>query len=363
MSRGSISMTSDVTIELDIDDDSGDETDIYPDAFAEEYDDEVIIDPPIMLSQVICKVPSSVQIKDLSKEVRDFIQQNLDFPPVVSIGSWATVHSFLDGGEQKDKRVGKDFFKPYYNMHAQILLNALAHAERIDILAKLRTIIESGNYLLKARESENSQTATRALANDNNFNSPPVRAPEEKLGWDKTILVVHYEKTDKEKKDFAWFMQNMRRNFREQGGLRAMDVERMEKNDEGNNLKKLEKVYYKIPHIIVCFNEAYCRALCAEEMEKDFEFKKHIHDKAMIEFLNNGSNNYRFRPVLMPGTKTIHRSDWASVTLKYEFPKDFEALLKRVYEPSKRARVDDNQSNSSITENGQINATPPPLNN
>lgn len=94
------------------------------------------------------------------------ILANLDVPTTVSAGSWQIVSSFLRGIEYSvtfknsfnvykvcfqeiggRERNSKLSWKPFEDMHAQILVNALAYAQRVDILVKLKSYIDSNSYL------------------------------------------------------------------------------------------------------------------------------------------------------------------------------------------------------------------------
>lgn len=59
---------------------------------------------------------------------------------------------------------------------------------------------------------------------------------------------MHYEKTALEKENFKWFMKNLRRNLRldKSVTLTPLDVAKLEKDDGGNVLKKVDDMYPEV---------------------------------------------------------------------------------------------------------------------
>ncbi|EFO82965.1 hypothetical protein CRE_00162 [Caenorhabditis remanei] len=317
------------------------------------YDDEeeeVIIDPPILITSVKVQLPGSVKIKHLSQELRDLLVIHLDVPSAISMGSWQMVEDFLTASgtfqlEPADPS-NKNIWKPFENLHAQILVNALYNVERIDLLVKMRQMIRNNVHLQEADDvPQTSQNFSQAVSISN---IPPL-VPFTPVDATNTILVLHYEKKKQERINYKWFHDNLVQHLEKQSdkNLKVVDIITLEKNDGGNLLQLLEHLYPQFKHIIVCFNDSFIDAIKSPDPKKTFSFRKFLHDKTIVEFLQNNNRNRRFRCVVMPGiTKTIE-TIWAMVTNRYPFPDNYNELLEKLLE-SKGVKV---KRQSSVTLN------------
>ncbi|CAI2357265.1 unnamed protein product [Caenorhabditis sp. 36 PRJEB53466] len=321
----------DVTIELDYDDDLLEDEDVLPEQAEEE--DDITIDDPIALSDVTFEFPDGKKIKELANDILVSIFDNLKFPTAVSTPSWPFVYDYLcnqlpntDAIKNLDR---KDAWKPFHELEAQQLLDALEAAQRIDVLFELQMKMRAGDYLQVRRVSRNlSHASTLSIRSE----ISDVNQPAKKFSGKKRILVLHYERTETEKANFSWFMQNLRRNLRSPAanGLKLLDVATLEKDDGGNMVYKIDAMYNDFVHIVVCFNNSYMTSFDTIDFARDFWLRKWIHEKTKIEFMDNQGRNKRCRCVLMPGTTHVNRLDWASVTTQYKFPDDFNDLFKRL---------------------------------
>lgn len=322
----------DVTIELDFDDETWSDLDVLNDNALEEEDDDVIISDPIQLSEVIFNLPGSVRIRNLSSELRNLIATNLDVPGIVSIGTWDMVVKFLTANESFDgdltKPIKKDVWKPFKNLHAQILVNALYKVERIDILAKWKSMVEDNCYL----EETEATTETSGFFNTTDTIAFPAVAPLQPFNLNNKILVLHYETNKNERKSFRWFWDNLTEHLAKEGKgeLEAVDVAQIEKNDRGNIVQLMDDAYPRFKHIVVCFNNSYVEALVEPMPENKFRFRKEIHGRTSAEFTNNGNRNLRFRCVQMPDLTRQVETHWAIVTIQYKWPKEHKELMMRL---------------------------------
>ncbi|CTQ87027.1 ACT1-like protein [Caenorhabditis elegans] len=344
-------MKMDVTIELDLDGDDWEEVDVLSDKCVEDILEDVHIDDPILVSDVRITLPANIRIKNFKKEIRDLILANLDVPTTVSAGSWQIVSSFLRGIEYSEiggrERNSKLSWKPFEDMHAQILVNALAYAQRVDILVKLKSYIDSNSYLKNVPEPMFAFADTDSMASTTTFSE--YAEPVHSMNARKKILLLHYETTSKEKEDFKWFkcnLKNVLEKERKEGkDLEVFDVKVWEKDDRGNVFQELEKHYDLFPHIVVCFNKSYIEATKPNSKSKMPQFRKSISDKLNVEFHMNGNRNLRGRCVLMSEVEKVTDTYWAAVTNQYPFPGSFEPFVKRLLRDGKVKKQSHNNAN------------------
>ncbi|EGT43050.1 hypothetical protein CAEBREN_16978 [Caenorhabditis brenneri] len=330
-------MRQDVTIELDFDDETWSDLDVLNDKELEEDEDDVIISDPVTLAEVSFNLPGSVRIKNLSQELRDLLAVNLDLPPTVTIGTWSMVKGFLSAndaiqGEANEKNI-KDIWKPYKHMHAQILVNALCKAERIDLLAQFKWMVENNCYLQIGEETPEppEPAAPVSMFKPGGLSFVPVQEFQP-IDASKIILVLHYETNEIEKTNYRWFFDNFSEHLKSRPdiGLTALDVAKLKKNDGGNRIQMLEHVYPQFAHIVVCFNDSYIKEIRKSECVPKFKFCRSIQRKTDEEFVQNDNRNLRCRCVVMPGIKERINTNWAIMTTMYHWPEDHKDFLQRI---------------------------------
>ncbi|PIC18769.1 hypothetical protein B9Z55_024548 [Caenorhabditis nigoni] len=335
----------DVTIELDLDDDEWAEMDVLTEDYLDDDMDEFPIDPPLELSDVAFKLPGSVRIKHLSRELKDMLIKQLDVPPAVTMGSWQMVADFLTDCLPFELDITdlnpKEPWKPYENLNAQCVVDALVKVERIDLLWKIKELVFENNHLEQIDENASTSQAPTMPA------IPPPTPSNlfpgdnfKKINATNSILVQHFEVSKIEKQNFRWFYDNFKEHLKrpEANGMRAVDVADLEQDDGGNLLQMLEHVYPQFKHIVVCFNDSYIKAVKELVPKKKFKFRKFIHDRTVMEFVNNGSKNKRCRCLVMPQTELKVETLWANVTYSFYFPDNYNEFLKRLFDRNVNVR-------------------------
>lgn len=330
-------MRQDVTIELDFDDETWSDLDVLNDKEIEEDEDEVIISEPLTLADVKFNLPGSVRIRNLSQELRDLLYIHLDLPPAVTIGTWSMVTNFLSPnespqGENNEKPTKETAWKPFKNLHAQILVNALYKAERIDLLAQFKLMVEQNCHLHIGEDPPEPEPAPPfPMFKPGGLSFVPVQEFKP-IDASKIILVLHYETNEIEKKNYRWFWDNFSEHLgkRPDIGFTALDVAKLKKNDGGNRIQMLEHVYPQFAHIVVCFNDSYIKEIRKSECIPKFKFCRSIQRKTDEEFVQNDNRNLRCRCVVMPGIKERINTNWACMTTMYHWPDDYKDFLERI---------------------------------
>ncbi|XP_037530964.1 uncharacterized protein LOC119408198 [Nematolebias whitei] len=85
--------------------------------------------------------------------------------------------------------------------------------------------------------------------------------------------------------------------------------------------------------IIIIISPKYYETVTASpfELEDDRTFNTvYIHKQLQTEFIQNGSKNFRFIPILFPGAKKCHVPNWLQNTHVYCWPRDRDDILRRL---------------------------------
>ncbi|XP_024134614.1 adapter protein CIKS [Oryzias melastigma] len=86
--------------------------------------------------------------------------------------------------------------------------------------------------------------------------------------------------------------------------------------------------------IIIIISPKYYETVTASpfELENDERMLNtvYIHKQLQSEFIQNGSKNFRFIPILFPGAKKCHVPNWLQNTHVYAWPRDRDDILRRL---------------------------------
>ncbi|CAB3399537.1 unnamed protein product [Caenorhabditis bovis] len=298
-------------------------------------EDEIIISDPIPIKAVSMRVSPEIRVRNLSKAIKDTIIANLDYPPFVSVSSWIEIANFLKL-DHTDMVVVESSQKPaeYLMTHientpAQLLFNALESANRVDILLYVK-ILEKRRGLCDPLSGFHSMSTFEL---DSNYDRESVSSFQlESVEFRNCFLINHYETTHQEKKNFRWFMKNIRENFKKLGitHITALDINELEKIENGNIIETLQAAFVQVPAIVVCYNESFVDALEKPEQDFEFKYKSHIHQQTVTEFFANGMKNKRCRVIHMPGNQRTETVGWAPSTVQFQFPDGFGPFLRRL---------------------------------
>uniref|UniRef100_A0AAV2L2A4 E3 ubiquitin ligase TRAF3IP2 n=1 Tax=Knipowitschia caucasica TaxID=637954 RepID=A0AAV2L2A4_KNICA len=86
--------------------------------------------------------------------------------------------------------------------------------------------------------------------------------------------------------------------------------------------------------IIIIISPKYYSAVTAppvgQEQDEHTFNTVYIHKQLQNEFIQNGSQNFRFIPILFPGAKRSHVPSWLQNTNVYSWPRDRDDILRRL---------------------------------
>ncbi|KAM9761544.1 uncharacterized protein traf3ip2l [Menidia menidia] len=86
--------------------------------------------------------------------------------------------------------------------------------------------------------------------------------------------------------------------------------------------------------IIIIISPKYYETVTASPFELENDERTfntvYIHKQLQNEFIQNGSKNFRFIPILFPGAKKCHVPNWLQNTHVYAWPRDRDDILRRL---------------------------------
>ncbi|KAM3875780.1 E3 ubiquitin ligase TRAF3IP2 [Diretmus argenteus] len=91
-----------------------------------------------------------------------------------------------------------------------------------------------------------------------------------------------------------------------------------------------EKEYLIIIIISPKYYETVTASPVSLENDERMLITVYIHKQLQNEFIQNGSKNFRFIPILFPGAKKCHVPNWLQNTHVYGWPRDRDDILRRL---------------------------------
>ncbi|XP_061834517.1 E3 ubiquitin ligase TRAF3IP2 isoform X2 [Nerophis lumbriciformis] len=86
--------------------------------------------------------------------------------------------------------------------------------------------------------------------------------------------------------------------------------------------------------IIIIISPKYYETVTASHVSPDIDERAcnavYIHKQLQTEFIQNGSKNFRFIPIVFPGAKKCHVPTWLQNTHVYAWPLDRDDILRRL---------------------------------
>ncbi|XP_038857724.1 E3 ubiquitin ligase TRAF3IP2-like [Salvelinus namaycush] len=91
-----------------------------------------------------------------------------------------------------------------------------------------------------------------------------------------------------------------------------------------------EKEYLIIIIISPKYHETVTSSPVSLENDERILNTVYIHKQLQNEFIQNGSKNFRFIPILFPGANKYHVPTWLQNTHVYSWPRDRDDVLRRL---------------------------------
>nr|XP_046156635.1 E3 ubiquitin ligase TRAF3IP2-like isoform X3 [Oncorhynchus gorbuscha] len=91
-----------------------------------------------------------------------------------------------------------------------------------------------------------------------------------------------------------------------------------------------EKEYLIIIIISPKYHETVTSSPVSLENDERILNTVYIHKQLQNEFIQNGSKNFRFIPILFPGARKCHVPTWLQNTHVYSWPRDRDDVLRRL---------------------------------
>lgn len=95
----------------------------------------------------------------------------------------------------------------------------------------------------------------------------------------------------------------------------------------------------KCDFVIVCVSPSYKAEVAQQDLLETPDphslHTRYIYSRLLTEYIQNGSRNYRFIPVLMGGATRRDLPSWFLDTNVYEWPQQYEAIIYRLFRKEK----------------------------
>ncbi|ETN79886.1 hypothetical protein NECAME_09541, partial [Necator americanus] len=172
------------------------------------------------------------------------------------------------------------------DLPAKDLIKALQSCKRVDLLYSLRKLQRLGKMEKPVGRFVGLHSASISTAfslNDRSFDPSK----------EKYILVVHYEDSPEETRNFKWLRKNLRQHASHQG-FRILDI--AELDIDANLTSTVEDAFIRAHQIVVSFTPSHIEAV--KSRSTACRSVVYVHDLMNQEFFTMNSVNKRFRAVI-----------------------------------------------------------------
>ncbi|KJH45186.1 hypothetical protein DICVIV_08766 [Dictyocaulus viviparus] len=201
------------------------------------------------------------------------------------------------------------------------LIRALQTCKRIDILYSLKILEQKGKLTKSSQQNVGINSAsTLVLSSTDKFELCDTDSI-------RTILLIHYEESVEETRDYKWLCKNLLKHAT-QYGFRIVDINTLDV--DANIIASVENAFTKAHQIVVSFTPSHIEAV--KSRNTACRSIIYAHDLMNQEFFTLNSTNRRFRAVVFNDTQASSLPlGWPRSTLVYHFPTNMNALCTKIF--------------------------------